>query len=106
MSEFPMSKFPKSEFPKSEILKSEDRHVLSLSDKILPLTGAVASIVLVSAGAAMHSLRRGSLAELILNTLAIIPLSTFISFSTKKVVLKLQKRNHEFLSGLVNAVLG
>jgi hypothetical protein len=106
MSSFPKSEFSKSEDPKSESLKSEDIHVFSLSDKILLLVGAVVSIVLVSAGAAMHSLHRGSLAELILNTLAIIPLSTFISFSTKKIVLKLQKRKHEFLSGLVNAVLG
>ena len=101
-----MSEYSKSEFPKSEILKSEDNHVLSLSEKILLLTGVVASIVLVSAGAAMHSTHRGSLAEFSLNTLAIIPLSTFFSFSTKQIVLKLQKRKYEFLSGLVNAVLG
>jgi hypothetical protein len=111
MSLFPISsfakpEFPESENPKSESLKSKDIHVFSLYDKILLLTGAVTSIMLVSAGAAMHSLHRGSLAELVLNTLAIIPLFTFISFSTKKIVLKLQKRKHEFLSGLVNAVLG
>lgn len=101
-----MPKLPTSRLPESEILESEDSHEFSLSDKILILTGTVASIVLVSAGAAMHSLHRGSLAEFILTTLAIIPLSTFISYSTKKIVLKLQKRKHEFLSGLVNAVLG
>ena len=111
MPSFPISSFPKSELfksenPKSESLKSEDIYAFSLFDKLLLLTGVVASIVLVSSGVAMHSLHRGSLAELILNTLAIIPLSTFISFSTKKIVLKLQKRKHEFLSGLVNAVLG
>jgi hypothetical protein len=91
---------------KSEVLRLEDDYVLSASDKIFLLISTVASITLFSAGVAMHVLHRGSIAEFSVNTLAIIPLSTLVAFSTRNIVLKLQKRRYEFLGGLVNAVLG
>jgi len=91
---------------RSKALKSEDNHVLLVSHKIFLLIGTVALITLVSARVAMHILHCKSFAEFSLNTLAIVLLSTLASFSTKNIVLKLQKRGYEFLGGLVNAVLG
>jgi hypothetical protein len=94
------------EILRSEALESEDDNVLSVSHMIFLLIGTVASISLVSAGIAMHVLHRGSFTEFSVNTFAIIPLSTLVSFSTRNIVVKLQKRGYEFLGGLVNAVLG
>jgi Ca2+/H+ antiporter len=100
------SETPRPRALKSEILKLEDDYVLSTSDKIFLLISTAASIALVSAGVAMHVLHRGSIAEFSVNTLAIIPLSTLVAFSTRNIVLKLQRRRYEFLGSLLNAVLG
>jgi hypothetical protein len=94
-----------SEVLRSEALKSEDNHVLLVSHKIFLLIGTVALITLVLAGVIMHILHCGLFAEFSLNTLAIVLLSILASFSTKNIVLKLQKRRYEFLGGLVNVVL-
>jgi uncharacterized membrane protein len=100
------SKALRSRALKLEVLKLKDNYVLSTSNKIFLLISTVALIMLFLAGVAMHFLRCRSIAEFSVNTLAIIPLSTLVAFSTRNIVLKLQQRRYEFLEGLVNAVLG
>ena len=99
------SKAFRSKVLKLEVFKLEDDYVLSASNKIFLLISTVASITLFLVGVAMHFLHCGSIAEFSVNTLAIIPLSILVAFSTRNIVLKLQKRRYEFLGGLVNAVL-
>ncbi|KFY69015.1 hypothetical protein V496_00602 [Pseudogymnoascus sp. VKM F-4515 (FW-2607)] len=105
MAEVPETKVSVAKFAWPGILRFK-HGALSNRHKIYLLANAVASILLVSAGAAMHILHRGSLATFCVNTLAIVPTSTLVSHSTRQLVVKLQQRDHEFLSGLINAIFG
>ncbi|KFZ25352.1 hypothetical protein V502_00174 [Pseudogymnoascus sp. VKM F-4520 (FW-2644)] len=105
MAEVPETKVPGAKFAWPDILRLK-HDTLSKRHKIFLLANAVASILLVSAGAAVHILHRGSLAAFCVNTIAIVPTSTLVSHSTKQLVVKLQLREHEFLSGLIDAIFG
>lgn len=105
MPEAPETKFPVAKFAWPKILRFKHDALLK-RHKIFLLANAVASILLVSTGAAMHILHRGSLAAFCVNTIAIVPTSTLVSHSTKQLVVKLQQGEHEFLSGLINAIFG
>jgi hypothetical protein len=99
------SKALRSRALKSEVLRLKDDYVLLASDKIFLLISTVALIMLFLARAAMHFLCHRSITEFSVNTLAIILLSILVTFSTRNIVLKLQRRRYKFLGGLVNAVL-
>jgi len=99
------SKALRSRALKSEVLKLKDDYVLLAFNKIFLLISTIALIMLFLARAAMHFLCYRSITEFSVNTLAIILLSTLVAFSTRNIVLKLQRRRYEFLGGLVNLVL-
>lgn len=71
----------------------------------LPLTLLVCASSL-GATIALHFLLPASIAEFVVAILAIISASSLTRTASRGIVLKLQDRDHELLSGIFNAVFG
>jgi Ca2+/H+ antiporter len=64
------------------------------------------SILLLTFSTVLHYLRKGSLVEFIIALLTIVPISTAVRSATRDIISELQNREHEFLGGLLNSILG
>ncbi len=64
------------------------------------------SILLFIPSVTLHFTYRSSLAEFILALGSIVPLSTLFRLTVRNITIRLQDKDYELLSGLINSILG
>jgi len=71
----------------------------------LPLVSGL-SALLFALSTVLHFTQQGSLVEFLIGIITIVPIASIIRFASRDIVIKLEEKEHEFLSGLLNGVLG
>lgn len=70
------------------------------------VVGLLLAIVLFSATVIIRAKARDSLAQFIVSTLTVIPLSVLVRITTEDIIVRFQSEARELAAGLASAILG